>query len=87
MDIKPGCNQGANFNIWAGELGLPIEVTHSHADSEPGHGYVWKTYFDERESEPPLMGRFDSMPERHDGTKRITAKVTFSERSTRAKRR
>ena len=25
------------------------------------------------------MGRFDPMPERHDGTKRITAKVTFSE--------
>ena len=79
MDIKPGCNQGANFKFWAGELGLPIEVTHDHADSEPGHGYDWKTYFEERESEPPLMGRFDPMPERHDGTKRITAKVTFSE--------
>ena len=79
MDIKPGCNQGNNFKFWAGELGLPIEVTHDHADSEPGHGYDWKTYFEERESEPPLMGRFDSTPERHDGTKRITAKVTFSE--------
>ena len=79
MDIKPGCNQGANFIIWAGELGLPIEVTHSHEDSEPGHGYDWKTYFEERESEAPLMGRFDPMPEPHDGTKRITAKVTFSE--------
>ena len=79
MDIKPGCNQGANFIIWAGELGLPIEVTHSHEESEPGHGYDWKTYFEERESEAPLMGRFDPMPERHDGTKRITAKVTFSE--------
>ena len=79
MDIKPGCNQGANFKFWAGELGLPIEVTHDHADSEPGHGYDWKTYFEERESEPPLMGRFDPMPERHDGTKRITAKATFSE--------
>ena len=79
MDIKPGCNQGNNFKFWAGELGLPIEVTHDHADSEPGHGYDWKTYFEERESEAPLMGRFDPMPERHDGTKRITAKVTFSE--------
>ena len=78
-DIKPGCNQGDNFNIWAGDLGLPIRVPHAHANSEPGHGYDWEEYFEDRESEPPLMGRFDSMPERHDGTKRITAKVTFSE--------
>ena len=76
---SPDAIRAPNFNIWAGELGLPIEVTHAHADSEPGHGYDWKTYFEERESEAPLMGRFDSMPERHDGTKRITAKVTFSE--------
>ena len=78
-DIKPGCNQGANFNRLGDELGLPIKVTHAHEHSEPGHGYDWKTYFEEGESEPALMGRFDSMPERHDGTKRITAKVTFSE--------
>ena len=40
-DIKPRCNSGDNFN--SGRYGgiLPREVTHSHADAEPGHGYTW----------------------------------------------
>ena len=40
-DLKPSCNVGDNFIT--GRYGgvLPREVTHSHADSEPGHGYVW----------------------------------------------
>ncbi|WP_420626876.1 choice-of-anchor R domain-containing protein [Candidatus Poriferisodalis sp.] len=41
MDIKPSCNQGGRY--WGGRYGgvLPREVTHRHADSEPGHGYTW----------------------------------------------
>ena len=40
-DIKPRCNENDNFN--SGRYGgvLPREVTHSHADAEPGHGYDW----------------------------------------------
>ena len=40
-DIKPRCNENNNFN--SGRYGgvLPREVTHSHADAEPGHGYDW----------------------------------------------
>ena len=52
MDIKPTCNQGNNFYQLGDELGLPIEVTHAHANSEPGHRYDWMMYFEDRESEP-----------------------------------
>ena len=40
-DITPSCNSGDNF--FSGSYGgvLPREVTHSHADSEPGHRYDW----------------------------------------------
>ena len=40
-DIKPRCN--VNNNYRSGRYGgvLPREVTHSHADAEPGHGYDW----------------------------------------------
>ena len=53
MDIKPTCNQGANFYQLGDELGLPIEVTHAHEHSEPGHRYDWVKYFEELESEEP----------------------------------
>ena len=35
FDLKPSCNQGAEYRRRGDELGLPIEVRHSHADSEP----------------------------------------------------
>ncbi len=47
--LKPSCNQGYDYNRRGGELGLPIEVTHSHAaDSEPGHGFDWDEWFEGR---------------------------------------
>ena len=76
-DIEPQCIEGENFNHMGGSLGLPKTVTHFHAESEPGHGYDWAAYFER--GGPALMARFESMLARHDGTKRITARVTFSE--------
>ena len=76
-DIEPACIEGENFNHLGGSLGLPKRVTHSHANSEPGHRYDWAAYFER--GGPALMARFESMPAQHDGTKRITARVTFSE--------
>ena len=40
-DIKPRCNSGDNFIYGTYGGVLPREVTHSHADAEPGHGYTW----------------------------------------------
>ena len=46
--LKPSCNQGSDYNRRGDELGLPIEVTHSHgANSEPGHGFDWTAFFEE----------------------------------------
>ena len=47
FDLKPSCNQGDDYSGRGDELGLPIEVTHSHEDSEPGHGFGWRTWFEE----------------------------------------
>ena len=47
FDIKPSCNKGSNYYERGDELGLPIEVTHSHADSEPGHRFDWRAFFEE----------------------------------------
>ena len=48
-DVNPRCNKGDAFT--SGTPGLPIEVTHDHANAEPGHGYDWaEEYF---EAEPP----------------------------------
>ena len=47
FDIKPSCNKGSNYHERGDELGLPIEVTHSHANSEPGHGFGWRAFFEE----------------------------------------
>ena len=48
FSLKPSCNQGSDYNRRGDELGLPIEVTHSHeADSEPGHGFDWTAFFEE----------------------------------------
>ena len=46
-DLKPSCNQGDHYSERGDELGLPIEVTHSHEDSEPGHGFGWRAFFEE----------------------------------------
>ena len=49
FDVNPRCNKGDAFT--SGTPGLPIEVTHDHANAEPGHGYDWRgEYFEE---EPP----------------------------------
>ena len=47
FDLKPSCNQGDLYSERGDELGLPIEVTHSHVHSEPGHGYDWRAFFEE----------------------------------------
>ena len=48
FDLKPSCNQGDHYAERGGELGLPIEVTHSHAgDAEPGHRFDWRAFFEE----------------------------------------
>ena len=47
FDLKPSCNQGDDYSGRGDELGLPIEVTHSHEDSEPGHGFGWRAWFEE----------------------------------------
>ncbi len=47
FDLKPSCNQGDDYSGRGDELGLPIEVTHSHEDSEPGHRFDWRAFFDE----------------------------------------
>ena len=52
-DIEPACDWGDNFNHRGGSLGLPIRVTHAHPNSEPGHDFDWKTYFDELEEPAP----------------------------------
>ena len=46
-DLKLSCNQGDLYSERGDELGLPIEVTHSHEHSEPGHGYDWRAFFEE----------------------------------------
>ena len=49
FDVNPRCNKGDAFT--SGTPGLPIEVTHDHENSEPGHGYDWRgEYF---EAAPP----------------------------------
>ena len=52
-DIEPECIWGDNFNKRGGSLGLPIRVTHDHANSEPYHVFDWETYFDELEEPAP----------------------------------
>ncbi len=47
FDLKPSCTQGDDYSERGDELGLPIEVTHSHEHSEPGHGYDWRAFFEE----------------------------------------
>ena len=47
FDLKPSCNQGDAYAERGDELGLPIEVTHRHANSEPGHGFDWRAFFEE----------------------------------------
>ena len=47
FDLKPSCNQGDHYSERGDELGLPIEVTHSQEDSEPGHGFDWRAFFEE----------------------------------------
>ena len=47
FDLKPSCNQGDHYSERGDDLGLPIEVTHSHDDSEPGHGFGWRAWFEE----------------------------------------
>ena len=47
FDLKPSCNQGALYSERGDELGLPIEVTHSHEHSEPGHRFDWRAWFEE----------------------------------------
>ena len=45
-DLKSSCNQGDEDKYRGDELGLPIEVRHSHAtNSEPGHGFDWDEWF------------------------------------------
>ena len=46
-DLEPSCDQGDDYKFRGGELGLPIEVTHSHENSEPGHGFDWRAWFEE----------------------------------------
>ena len=46
-DLKPSCNQGDDYAERGDELGLPIEVTHSHKHSEPGHRFDWRAFFEE----------------------------------------
>ena len=46
-DLEPSCDQGDDFKYRGDELGLPIEVTHSHENSEPGHGFEWRAWFEE----------------------------------------
>ena len=46
-DLKPSCNQGDLYSERGDELGLPIEVTHSHEHSEPGHRFDWRAFFEE----------------------------------------
>ena len=53
-DIEPDCNPDKETIQVADELGLPIRVTHSHADSEPGHRFGWTGYFAEAGSGPLL---------------------------------
>ena len=47
FDLKPSCNQGDHYSERGDELGLPIEVTHSHVHSEPGHRFDWRAWFEE----------------------------------------
>ena len=47
FDLKPSCNQGDDSAERGDELGLPIEVTHSHEHSEPGHRFDWRAFFEE----------------------------------------
>ena len=47
FDLKPSCNQGDDYAERGDELGLPIEVTHSHEHSEPGHRFHWRAFFEE----------------------------------------
>ena len=47
FDLKPSCNQGDLYSERGDELGLPIEVTHSHEHSEPGHRFDWRAWFEE----------------------------------------
>ncbi len=47
FDLKPSCNQDDLYSERGDELGLPIEVTHSHEHSEPGHRFDWRAWFEE----------------------------------------
>ena len=77
-DTNARCNWDKTFDMYGDELGLPRRLTHSHADSEPGHGYDWTAYFEEEES-GTLRTWFVSPPERHDGEGQVEVRVGFSE--------
>ena len=77
-DTNARCNVDETFKLYGDELGLPRRLTHSHADSEPGHGYDWTAYFEEEES-GTLRTWFVSPPKRHDGEGQVEVRVGFSE--------
>ena len=66
FDLKPSCTQGDDYSERGDELGLPIEVTHSHEHSEPGHRFDWRAFFEEGGS-GAMVSVADAMAMRGEG--------------------
>ena len=80
-DTEASCTIDDTFNLHADEHGLPIRVTHAHADSEPDHGFGWSGYFEEAGSGPLLSVMGAEATEGGDGALDFTVRLDREPRS------
>ena len=80
-DIEPDCNPDKETIQVADELGLPIRVTHSHTDSEPGHRFGWTGYFAEAGTDPLLSVMDAEATEGDDGALDFVVRLDREPRS------
>ena len=80
-DAEASCTIDDTFDLHADEHGLPIRVTHAHADSEPDHGFGWSGYFEEAGSGPLLSVMGAEATEGGDGALDFVVRVDREPRS------
>ena len=74
-DIERDCNPDKETVQVGDELGLPIRVTHAHGDSDPGHRFDWRGYFEEADSGPLLSVTDAEATEGDDGALGFTVRL------------
>ena len=78
---EASCEIDDTFDLHAEEHGLPVRVTHAHADSEPGHHFGWGEYFEEAGSGPLLSVMGAEATEGDDGALGFTVRLDREPRS------